>query len=96
MHKPRKKKVPTDNRNSKTADQHSIVLRAIASGTVVLESADKQRSMVITSDIIAKELGRMAHGIDEMTSKLRIITLKYFHKQWDNFEGLYFIFFNDE
>ena len=84
LHRPRRKvpsdkvpsdKVPSDkgsssNEASKKAGEHSVVLRAIASRTVILESAEKQMSVTISSHSITNEIKRTASAIEEMTSKL--------------------------
>ena len=75
LHRPRRKvhrdKGPSSDLASKTAGQHSVVLRAIASGTVILESAEKQKSMIISSQAMASEIQQTSTAIDEMRSKFK-------------------------
>ena len=77
LHRPRRRKLPSDkgaskNRASETTDQHSVVLRAIASGTVVLETAQKETSMMIINESIAKEAQRTFLAIENMNSRLKL------------------------
>ena len=76
LHRPKRKvhseKKSSSDRSDQRADEHAVVLRAIAGGTVILESAEKPKTTHINSESIVNEIERTACAIEDMTSKFKL------------------------
>ncbi|XP_028399653.1 microtubule-associated protein futsch-like [Dendronephthya gigantea] len=85
LHRPRRKapgdKGSSSDAASQMAGQHTVVLRAIACGTVVLESAERKASMTVCSPDLVQDIKRTASEIETMKNKYdKVRAKRLFHE----------------